>query len=291
GCSGSVLVFPDSVNGGSSSAEAAGAAALGCSVTMFSASAVSGMTQAQMEAYFGGFSAIIIGDPSTSTACSSTVPADALAYAADWGPAVKGNVVVLGTAPVAAGTAGTHLLDDAVTYAVTGGASGNTGLYASLDCDYSTASAGTAVPLLAGVGGGGFTVTGQSAHCPGNAGTPDRLQTLADAAFNGLAASNLGPWSSPGCSVEETLTAWTGGLSGLAYDAAATPATFTASDGATGQAYIVAGTLPTAGTRALAPSQGGEVPAGTTAGGANPADQGVAQATAGDPVNTENGDF
>jgi hypothetical protein len=147
------------------------------------------------------------------------------------------------------------------------------------------------VPLLAGVGGGGFTVTGQSAYCPGNAGTPDRLQTLADAAFNGLAAANLGPWSSPGCSVEETLTAWTGGLSGLAYDAGVTPATFTASDGATGQAYIAAGTPPTAGTQALAPSRAGEVPAQTTAGGANPADPGVAQATAGDPVNTENGDF
>ena len=34
-----------------------------------------------------------------------------------------------------------------------------------------------------------------------------------------------------------------------------------------------------------------EVPAGTTAGGDNPADPGVTQATAGDPVNTENGDF
>ena len=290
-CSGSVLVFPDSVNGGSSSAEAAEAASLGCSVTMFSASAVSGMTQAQMEAYFGGFSAIIIGDPSTSSACSSAVPADALAYAADCGPAVKGNVVVLGTAPVAAGSAGTRLLDDAITYAVTGGASGNTGLYASLDCDYSAAAAGTVVPLLAGVGGGGFTVTGQSAHCPGDAGTPDRLPVLADAAFNGLTAANLGPWSAPACSIQETLTAWTGGLSGLAYYSAETPATFTASDGATGQAYIVAGTLPTAGTQALAPSQGGEVPAGTTAGGANPADPGVAQGTAGDPVNTENGDF
>jgi hypothetical protein len=33
------------------------------------------------------------------------------------------------------------------------------------------------------------------------------------------------------------------------------------------------------------------VPAGTTAGGDNPADPGVAQAAAGDPVNTENGDF
>jgi hypothetical protein len=168
-----------------------------------------------MEAYFGGFSAIIIGDPSTSTSCSATVPADALAYAADWAPAVKGNVAVLGTAPVAAGTAGKQLLDDAISYAVTGGASGNTGSYASLDCDYS-AAAGTAVPLLASVGGGGFTVTGQSAHCPGDAGTPDRLPVLADAAFSGLTAANLGPWSAPACSVEETLTAWTGACPGWA---------------------------------------------------------------------------
>ena len=110
-------------------------------------------------------------------------------------------MVVLGTAPVAAGSSGTQLLDDAITYAVTGGASGNTGLYASLDCDYSTAPAGTAVPLLASVGGGGFTVTGQAAHCPGDAGTPNRWQVQADAAFNGLTAASLGPWSSPACSV------------------------------------------------------------------------------------------
>ena len=291
-CSGSVLVFPDSVNGGSSSAEATEAAALGCTVTMFSSSAVTGMTQAQMESYFGGFSAIIIGDPSTSTSCSSTVPADALAYAADWGPAVKANVAVLGTAPVLAGTAGKTLLDDAITYAATGGASGHTGLYVSLNCEYSTAAAGTAVPLLASVGGGGFTVTGQSTSCPSDAGTVNLWQTLADAPFSGLTSASLGPWSAPACSVQETLTGFTAGLAGLAYDAAATPATFTAATGATGQAYIAAGTLPTTGTLALAPSQGGEVPAQTTAGGGtNAAAEGVAQATAGDPVNTENGDF
>jgi RHS repeat-associated protein len=289
-CSGSVLVFPDSVNGGSSSAEAAEASALGCSVTMFASSDVSGMTQAQMETWFGGFTAIIIGDPSTSSSCSTAIPADASQYAADWGPAVKANVVVLGTAPVLAGSAGKTLLDDAISYAVTGGAAQNTGLYVSLNCDYSTAPAGSAVALLASVGGGGFTVTGQSSNCP-DIGTPDQLQTATDGAFNGLTAGNLGSWPSPACSVQETLTAFPAGLSGLAYDGAATPATFTASDGKTGQAYILAGTLPSTGTLALAPSQGGEVPAGTTTGGGNSAAPQVSQPTAGDPVNTENGDF
>jgi RHS repeat-associated protein len=289
-CSGSVLVFPDSVSGGSSSAEATEAAALGCAVTVFASSDVNGMTQAQMETYFGGFTAIIVGDPSTSTTCSSTVPADALQYAPDWGPAIKGNVALLGTAPVLAGTSGKTLLDDAITYTVAGGSSGTTGLYASLNCDYSTAPAGTTVPLLASVGAGGFAVTGQSANCP-DSGTVNELQAASNAAFNGLAAGNLGSWSSPACSVEETLTGFPAGLAGLAFDSAATPATFTASDGATGQAYILAGTLPSAGTLALAPSQGGEVPAGTTAGGANPADSGVSQALTSGSVNTENGDL
>jgi hypothetical protein len=45
-------------------------------------------------------------------------------------------------------------------YAVTAGASGNTALYVSLDSDDAAASAGTAVPLLDQMGGGGFTVTG-----------------------------------------------------------------------------------------------------------------------------------
>jgi len=81
------------------------------------------------------------------------------------------------------------------------------------------------------------------------------------------------------------------GFTPVAYDAAAAPADFTASDGATGQPYVLAGAPASAATQALAPSTGGEVPAGAAAGGANPADPGLAHASAGDPVDTENGDF
>ena len=77
----------------------------------------------------------------------------------------------------------------------------------------------------------------------------------------------------------------------LGYDAGATPATFTASDGATGQAYLLAGSAPSAGTLALTPSTGGQVPAGATLGQTNMAAPGVSPATAGDPVDTETGDF
>ncbi len=79
----------------------------------------------------------------------------------------------------------------------------------------------------------------------------------------------------------------------VGYDAAADAAAdFTASDGKAGQPYLLLGAPASAGTAALAPSNGGEVPAYATAGGtSNAAAPGVSPATAGDPVNTENGDF
>jgi hypothetical protein len=278
---GSVLILSTSVNGGTASAEAR-AVPSGYTVTVATPSTWDAMTAAQFKA----FSAIIIGDPST-TSCATAVPADALSTAATWGSAVTGNVAVLGTAPALAGTAGSSLLSDAVSYAASGS---GTGLYVSLNCEYATAAAGTAVPLLAGVDGGGFTVTGRGSACP-DSGTVNTLQADTLPQFNGLAASSLASWSSPACSVQESFPAWPTALSGVAYLSGASPAAFTASDGATGQAYVLAGAAPSAATQALAPSNGGEVLAGATAGGSNPADPGASQATAGDPVNTENGDF
>jgi hypothetical protein len=277
----SVLILSTSVNGGSSSAEAA-AVPSGVTVTVATPSTWDAMTTAQ----FGAYSAIVIGDPST-TSCASGVPSDALSTAATWGAAVTGNVAVIGTAPGFAGAAGTPLIKDSIAYALAGA---GTGLYVSLNCEYASAAAGTAVPLLAGVDGGGFTVTGQGSACP-DSGTVNTQEADAVTQFNGLASSALGPWASSACSVSETLNSWPAQFAGLAFDAAATPADFTASDGAVGQPYVLAGAPVSATTQALAPSTGGEVAAGATIGGANPAAPGVAQAAAGDPVNTANGDF
>jgi hypothetical protein len=137
------------------------------------------------------------------------------------------------------------------------------------------------VPLLAGVDGGGFTVTGQGSSCP-DAGTVNTLEAAALTQFGGLTGSGLGPWASPACSVAETLNSWPAGFSAVAYDSAAVPPDFTASDGAAGQPYVLAGAPVSAAEQALAPSTGGEVPAGAADGGSNPAAPGVAQATAGD---------
>ncbi len=282
--SGSALILSTSVNGGTSSAEAQAAQALGLSVTVAAPSTWDSMTTAQFQAY----SVIIIGDPSASASCASTVPSDALSSAGTWGAAVNGNVAVLGTAPALAGAS--TLISDSIDYAASGG-SGKTGLYVSLNCEYSTAPAGSAVPLLAAVEGGGFTVTGQSAACPAAAGTVSTWQALDLSQFSDLTSGELGPWPSPACSVEETFNSWPSGLDGIAYDTGASPKTFTASDGATGQAYILAGAPVSGATAALAASTGGLVPAGAAVGGSNLAAPGVSQAPAGNSVNTENGDF
>ena len=282
--SGTVLILSTSVNGGTSSPEAQAATADGYSVTVASPSTWDSLT----EANFASYSAIVIGDPSNGS-CATTVPSDALSTAATWGPAVTGNVAVVGTAPEYAGASGTTLIDDGIAYAVSGS---STGLYLSLNCEYSSASSNTAVPLLAHVEAGGFTVQGQSASCP-DAGTVNTAVSVGITQFADLQSSSLGPWASPTCSVQETFDAWPSALSGLGFDAGATPADFTAFDGVTGQPYVLVGSTPNAATLALSPSTGGEVPPASSYGGSNPAASGYSQdrVLVGDPVDPATGDF
>ena len=118
-------------------------------------------------------------------------------------------------------------------------------------------------------------------------GTVNKLAADQAPPFGGLASSALasGQSPSPACAVQETFSAWPANYTPVAYDtSAAGTANFTASDGATGQPYILlGGPAPSAAARALAPTTGGEVPQATTAGGQNAAAPGVQQATAGDP--------
>jgi YD repeat-containing protein len=251
---------------------------------------------------FEGYAALVIGDPSSGGSCSSLTQTTGTLGTA-WQGAVSGNVAVLGTAPAAAGTSAAHtLITDAVNYAAAGYSSSSstgTGLYVSLNCEYSTASAGTAVPLLNGVEGigtaGGLTVQG-SLSCT-DAGTVNTWEATAAGTFGGFTSSLLstGSWPSPACPVEEAFDKWPAEFTPVGYDAASdATANFTASDGATGQPYLLLGAPASAATQALAPSAGGEVPAGTDAGGqTNAADPGASagQASAGDPVDTEDGDF
>ena len=284
----SVLILGTSVGDGLSSPEAADVPS-GVSVTVASAATWDGMTTAQFEAY----SAIVIGDPSASGTCSSSVVSAALSDASTWGAAVTssgGYVSVLGTAPALAGSSATALVTDAVGYALSGS---GTGLYVSLNCDYGSSSAGTAVPLLAGVYGGGFGVTGRGSSCP-DSGTVNTGVAEGVPSFSGLASGELAGWASPACPVEETLSAWPANFTAAAYDAAATPGVFTASDGATGQPYVLLGVPASAASvLGLSPATGGEVQSGATTGASNAADPGLSasEATAADPVDPETGEL
>jgi YD repeat-containing protein len=291
--SGTVLILSTSVKGGSSSAEAAAATALGYTVTVDTPATWDALTTATFKTY----SAIVIGDPSSGGTCASTVPADALSTASTWGAAVSGNVAVLGTAPALAGSSGGNaLISDGIAYAASGS---GTGLYVSLNCEYSTAAAGTSAPLLASVEGGGFTVQGESSSCSTVPGTVNSWEAANLPAFNGLTDSSLSlsQWSSPACAVQETFDAWPVSYASLAIQVttggAASPAEVTASAGLSGQPYVVAGSAAAA-PAAAAPATGGVPAPGATIGGrGNAASAGLsaAIASAGDPVNPENGDF
>ncbi|MGH3168501.1 MAG: fibronectin type III domain-containing protein, partial [Trebonia sp.] len=211
---------------------------------------------------------------------------------------------MLGTAPALPGTSAANtLITDAVAYAAAGYNSAesgtpaaDTGLYESLNCEYSTAVAGTQVPLLSNVesigNDGGLTVQG-SLSCT-DPGTVNTWEADKAATFGGFTSGSLAPSSwSPGCPVQEGFDSWPAMFTPVAYDAATDAVSdFTASDGTSGEPYILLGAPVSSATAALAPSTGGEVLAGTTSGGtSNPAVPGVSQASAGDPVDTEDGDF
>jgi RHS repeat-associated protein len=289
-------------NGESAAPEATLLQDAGYSVTQVTPSTWQGMSASQFE----GYAALVIGDPSAGGTCSSLIPttgtsgSDALGTA--WQGAVNGNLAVLGTAPALPGTAAANsLITDAVGYAAagfntadSGTATSGTGLYVSLNCEYSAAAAGTAVPLLDGVETIGTGLTVQGGLSCTDPGTVNTWEAAAAGTFGGFTSSSLAAsdWT-PGCPVQEAFSAWPAMFTPVAYDSAAdATGNFTASDGTTGQPYVLLGAPVSAETAALAPSAGGEVLAGTTSGGtSNPAAPGVSQASAGDPVNTEDGDF
>jgi hypothetical protein len=104
--------------------------------------------------------------------------------------------------------------------------------------------------------------------------------------------AGAGAWTSTGCPVQEAFSSWPAMLTPVAFDAGSdVTANFTASDGVSGQPYVLLGHPVSAATAALAPGTGGEVALLSAVGGSNPAAPGVNQATAADPVNTESGDL
>lgn len=237
-----VLILEETVTGGTSSIEAQEAIADGMTVEVVNNATWASMSAAQ----FASYRAIILGDPT----CRSITPAvnTAAANAKTWGPVINGNIVIIGSDPVFhAGQGGSTVTQRTVDFAVS--STGKTGAYIALSCYYHGTAPGTPVPLLDGIGSGGFTATGVGCY--------DNAHIVADSpALAGITDSTLSGWS---CSVHEAFESWPGALVPLAI-AKDFSSSYTASDGTQGPPYILAGGNIQSFPLSLSPHSGTAVP-------------------------------
>jgi LPXTG-motif cell wall-anchored protein len=216
---GKALVLDSSVAGGAGSIEAQAAAALGLTVEVKSDAEWAAMTGAD----FSSYRVVILGDPNCS---NTTAPATVAANAATWGPAVNGNVVLVGTDPEVHPPGGTALTNSAIAFAAA--AEGQTGMYATLSCYYHGVPAGTPVDMLNGFGT--FTVTGVGCF-------DDSHIVASHPALTGLTDADLSNWS---CSVHEAFDSYPAAFTVLAIAEGAAGVQYAAADGTTGVPYILA---------------------------------------------------
>lgn len=217
-----VLILSTSVTGGASSREAQAAIGQGLGVDVVTPGEWASLTAED----FGAYRAIILGDPACGGIGSAPFIGAAEANAGVWGPMVDGNVLVVGTDPVA--HAKHDVTDKGVALAVS--EPGKTGAYITLACYYHGTAAGTPVPVLSGLSNfGGFTATGV-------AGCFDAAHIVAEhPALAGLTDAYLSNW---GCSVHEAFDSWPADFVVLAI--ATTGGAYTASDGTVGTPFIMA---------------------------------------------------
>lgn len=174
-----MLILGSTVSGGASSLEATRAAALGFTVVVDSNAAWG----ARSTADFATFKAIIFGDATCSTSLASV--AAATANKAVWGPAITGNVVVIGTDPTFhQSRGGSAVTEKGIAFAAD--EPGATGAYITLSCYYFAAASMTPVPLLDPFGS--FTVRGVSGY-------DDAHIVATHPALAGLTDANLSNWS------------------------------------------------------------------------------------------------
>lgn len=223
---GTVLILDTTVTGGTSSLEAQAAQSLGLSVEDDDATTWASKTTAQ----FASYSAIIFGDP-TCQYQPDPYLAPAEANPGVWGPAVTGNVVVIGTDPVfhAPEQAGAlSMIADGIAFAAS--QSGHTGAYIDLSCYYAEVSGPTDVPVLDAITPpGSFETVGQGSGCPEYSHV-----VAATPAISGISDGELSNWS---CSTHEAFSSWPSTYVPVAITLDI-PSTYIAPDGTNGAPYI-----------------------------------------------------
>ncbi len=220
---GSVVVLGTTLVDGATGPEVTEAQALGLTVDVKTAGEWAAMSAAD----FATYRAVILADPRCSADVSKV--AAAAANATTWGAVVNGDVIVIGADPsYHYGTVtGAHdLVQKGIALAT--GQAGKTGAYIALSCYYYSASAGTSVPMLAGLSSfGQFTTVGVSGY--------DDVHIVASApALSGLTDALLSGW---GSTVHEAFDSWPPDF--LPYAIATTGTVYTATDGVVGTPFVL----------------------------------------------------
>jgi hypothetical protein len=185
-------------------------------------------------ANFATYRAVVLGDRTCSADLNDVAAAEA--NKTTWSPAVKGNVIVIGTDPVfhaqfGGNAAGAQtLIKNGIGFAAADAT--KTGVYIALGCYYYSSGVDTPVPLLSGFGT--FTVQGQftfGGGCPANSHI-----VASHPALTGLTDADLSNWS---CSTHEAFDAFAPTFAVLAINEDI-PTGYVATDGTAGGPYIIA---------------------------------------------------
>src|ERR1700693_6182208 len=260
----STTITKPAFDGNPLSVEEQEAATLGLSVNIVTPVQWAAMTTAD----FASYKAIVLGDP-TCVSNDSGLAAP-VANGAVWGPAVDGNIEVLGTDPTfhtEVGVPGARqVVHSGLNFAASSG-TGKTGAYVALSCYYNNITPGilSPVPVLNAF----ETVPGQfvaaSVGCYN-----DSHIVATSAALSGLTDADLSNWS---CSVHEAFNTWASDFAVLAI-ARNIGTAYTAPDGSVGTPYIIARGNISPGdisldppTQTVCPGASATVPAKVTSGG------------------------
>jgi hypothetical protein len=185
---------------------------------------------AMTTAQFADYNALILGDPTCQSGVFGGV-ATAASNSSVWGPAVDGNVILIGTDEVFhRSQGGLQVTNNAVGFA--GDDPAKTGMMISLSCYYHGTAPNTVVPVLAPFGT--FTMTGVGCY-------NDAHIVATHPALTSLTDANLSNWT---CSVHEAFDSFPSTFLTLviAEDSAAAPLPGSRSfpDGTRGVPYVLA---------------------------------------------------
>jgi hypothetical protein len=227
-----VLILESSVAGGISSPFAQRAIALGYDVELVDNT----VWLAKSTADFATYRAIILGDPHSESGRGTTSPiAAAEASVAVWGPAIDGNMLIVGNDPayhIQWISTAIETIDRGIEYVLANPVNeGKTGFYFATSWYYNQSGQNNTVEVLRYFGS--FVVS-ENTTCH------DDIHVTAPAhlAMAGISDQDLSNWN---CSIHALFTRWPANFTPLAM-AEGLGALYTAPDGTTGTPYIFART-------------------------------------------------